>query len=216
MPVRARKPSHTEPVQERSRRTLERIVRATEQLLETKSFDDIGVDDIARRARCSTGSFYARFKGKDALLPYLYERYDAELRPRIAARMKSIDWKSLSLRQTCDLITGGTVDMYAERRHLLRAMALFARSQPKSIGDATRDQRVGLHDGFAALLTPHLRDLSADVALERSRTGLFIVMAAARDKILFGDAPHASATPLSLDHLKSELSRALFGYLTCI
>jgi AcrR family transcriptional regulator len=214
MPVRATK-AHTEPLQERSRQTLERIVRATEQLLETKSFDDIGVDDIARRARCSTGSFYARFKSKDALLPYIYARYDAELRPRMAARMRSVDWKALSLRETCDLIAGGTADMYLERRHLLRAVALFARANPKSIDAKTRAERVELHDGLASLLVPHLRDLTPPEALDRARTGLFIIMAAARDKILFGDAPQAGATPLTHDHLKKELSRALFGYLTC-
>src|SRR3982751_3401491 len=105
------------PLQDRSRRTLEKIGRAVEDLLATRSFDDISVADIARRARCSIGSFYARFASKDDLLPYLYERYDADLKPRIQARVAAIDWTSLSLRETVWLVVEHTVDMYVERRN---------------------------------------------------------------------------------------------------
>src|SRR6185436_3538904 len=100
-----------EPLQDRSRRTLEKIGRAVEELLATRSFDEITVGDIVRRARCSVGSFYARFTGKDDLLPYLYERYDADLRPRLQSRMASTPWEHLSLRETVALVVGGTIDM---------------------------------------------------------------------------------------------------------
>jgi AcrR family transcriptional regulator len=206
---------HSEPVQDRSRRTLERIVVATEQLLETKSFESIGVDEIARRARCSTGSFYARFSGKDALLPFLYERYDNELRPRIEARLAAMGSAPLSPRDCCNRVASEMVDMFAERRHLLRAMALFARSKPDAIDADTRRRREAMHDGLAALLLPLLPRLPPGLARTRARTGLFIIAAAARDKILFADAPHASATPAANATLKLELGRALYGYLTC-
>ena len=98
-----------EPLQDRSRRTLEKIGRAVEELLATRSFDDISVGDIVRRARCSVGSFYARFASKDDLLPYLYERYDADLRPRILARAAPAQWEHLSFRETVALVVGHTV-----------------------------------------------------------------------------------------------------------
>jgi len=116
----------TTPLQARSQRTLQKIVEAVEELLEVRSFDEISVADIIRRARCSTGSLYARFPAKDAVLPYLYARYDADLRPRVAAKIAAVDWSILSLRETVDLLVAGSVDLYVERRHLLRAVALFA------------------------------------------------------------------------------------------
>jgi AcrR family transcriptional regulator len=202
------------PVQDRSRRTLDKIVRAVEELLEVRPFDEIAVADIIRRARCSTGSFYARFPTKDAVLPYLYARYDADLRPRVAAKMASVDWTSLSLRQTTELFVGGMVDMYLERRHLLRAVALFARAHPDAIGDDVRHRREGVHDLPARLLARFADEIAHDDAREAARIGFFIVAAAARDKLLF-DAPHGSTTRLSHSQLKTQLSRAFYAYLTC-
>jgi len=62
------------PRQDRSRRTLRRIVEAGFALLESEGPEALTVTGIMRRARTSVGSFYARFQGKDDLLRYLGER----------------------------------------------------------------------------------------------------------------------------------------------
>jgi len=203
-----------EPLQDRSRRTLEKIGRAVEELLATRSFDDISVGDIVRRARCSIGSFYARFASKDDLLPYLYERYDADLRPRILARAAPAQWEHLSFRETVALVVGRTVDMYLERRHLLRAVALLARSKPTAVSPATRSSRGAVTDIPAIVLARFTRDIRHDDPLDAARIGFFMVAAIAREKILFGEAPHAASTALGTDRLKRELTRMLFAYLT--
>jgi AcrR family transcriptional regulator len=61
------------PLQERSRKTLERILAAGWMLLEEGGPDALTVQAITRRARTSVGSFYARFQGKDDLLSYMGE-----------------------------------------------------------------------------------------------------------------------------------------------
>ena len=203
-----------EPLQDRSRRTLEKIGRAVEELLATRSFDDISVNDIVRRARCSIGSFYARFASKDDLLPYLYERYDADLRPRIQARAAPSEWEHLSFRETVALVVGHTVDMYLERRHLLRAVALLARTTPTAVNPAARTARGATTDIPAKLLARFTRDIRHDDPLDAARIGFFMVAAIAREKILFGEAPHAASTALGTDRLKRELTRMLFAYLT--
>jgi AcrR family transcriptional regulator len=204
-----------EPLQDRSRDTLERILVATEELLETRPFDEIAVAQIVRRARCSTGSFYARFTSKDALLPRLYERYNAGLRPRMEARAADVDWDGLTLRRAADLVASTTVDMYAERRHLLRAVALYARTHPAAIGPEVRETRGSTTDLPAIVLARFAGEIAHDDPLAAARVGFFIIAAAAREKMLFGAAPHASDTPLSDDALKRELGRTLYGYLTC-
>jgi AcrR family transcriptional regulator len=203
-----------EPVQDRSRRTLENIGRAVEELLATRSFDDISVGDIVRRARCSVGSFYARFASKDDLLPYLYERYDADLRPRTQARAAPAAWEHLSFRETVALVVGHTVDMYLERRHLLRAVALLARSKPTAVSPAIRSTRGAVTDIPAKILARFARDIRHDDPFDAARIGFFMVAAIAREKILFGEAPHAASTALGTDRLKRELTRMLFAYLT--
>ena len=210
-----RPPAVQPPLQDRSRRTLDKIARATEELLATRAFDDISVADICRRARCAVGSFYARFASKDDLLPYLYERYDADLRPRMAARAAAIPLERMSLREVAQAVANETVDLYAERRHLLRAVALFARASPRAIGADMRRARRGVTDVPARALARFADEIAHDDPLEASRIGFFIVAATARERVLFDEAPHAADTPLSLERLKRELGRALYAYLTC-
>jgi AcrR family transcriptional regulator len=202
------------PQQERSRRTLEKICQATEKLLATRAFDDIGVADIVREARCSTGSFYARFASKDDLLPYLYQRYDADLRPRIEARVATLTIDGLTLRETAQLVVDTTVELYAERRHLLRAVALYARTRPRDIDAETRRVRESVTDMPPRVLARFAEEIVHEDALEAARVGWFVVSAACREKILFGEAPHAASLRLSLDRLKGELGRLLYAYLT--
>jgi AcrR family transcriptional regulator len=201
------------PLQDRSRRTLEKIGRAVEDLLATRSFDDISVADIARRARCSIGSFYARFASKDDLLPYLYERYDADLKPRIQARAAAVDWSTLTLRDAVWLIVENTVDMYVERRNLLRAVALLVRTNPSAATPAMRGVRREATDLPAQALARFAGEIAHADPLDAARIGFFMVTAIAREKILFGEAPHASSTPLDADRLKRELARMLLAYL---
>ena len=63
------------PQQARSRRTLERLLTAAEELLADADFDRVGVVEITRRAGVASGSFYNRFSTKDDLLAVLYEDF---------------------------------------------------------------------------------------------------------------------------------------------
>ena len=59
------------PLQARSRATMERLIRVGHQMLAEDSLN-LGVTEIARRAGCSVGSFYARFSGKRDFLHRLH------------------------------------------------------------------------------------------------------------------------------------------------
>jgi hypothetical protein len=104
--------------------------------------------------------------------------------------------------------------MYLERRHLLRAVALLARSKPTAVSPATRSSRGAVTDIPAIVLARFTRDIRHDDPLDAARIGFFMVAAIAREKILFGEAPHAASTALGTDRLKRELTRMLFAYLT--
>jgi AcrR family transcriptional regulator len=72
------------PQQSRSRETHARIVRAGETLFAERGYDGTTVQDITSRARCSVGSFYARFKDKESLFLHIHDLHCAELTQRIA------------------------------------------------------------------------------------------------------------------------------------
>ncbi len=68
------------PKQRQSQQTRERILPAAEELLRDKCFDDISVAEVVARAQSSSGSFYARFPDKRALLYALPERFGERVR----------------------------------------------------------------------------------------------------------------------------------------
>src|SRR5690606_36160352 len=65
--------------QARSRRTQEKLLAAAERLLARRVLDSLTVADIAGEAGVSVGAFYARFEGKQALVPLLGARYAVTL-----------------------------------------------------------------------------------------------------------------------------------------
>jgi hypothetical protein len=78
-----------------------------------------------------------------------------------------------------------------------------------------REARGETTDLPARLLARFADEIRHPDPLAAARVGFFIVAAVAREKMLFGAAPHASDTPLSDDQLKRELARVLYAYLTC-
>ena len=63
------------PSQDRSRKTAERFLEAAFRLLESKTFDELSVADLARAAERSVGAFYQRFGSKDDFLVVLMVAY---------------------------------------------------------------------------------------------------------------------------------------------
>ncbi len=63
------------PSQDRSRLTAERFLDAAFKLLESKTFDELSVADLAKQAGRSVGAFYQRFGSKDDFLAVLLMSY---------------------------------------------------------------------------------------------------------------------------------------------
>ena len=201
------------PVQDRSRATLERFAAAAETLLRDRPFEHISVHEIAACADRPIGSFYARFASKDALLPFLYERYDRTLEGHLSARLVAVDWAKLDFAAAIGALVGVLVGIYEERRWLLRALALFARQSPEALSDALVARRQRLYDGVTRILLAYERDIRHPEPAEAIRFGVFFVSAVARDRLLFSEAPHARATALPVERLRAELTQALHAYL---
>lgn len=86
-----------EPQQERSRKTLERLVDAAREIIEEQGVQGATVSAVVERAGSSVGSFYARFDGKDDLLRYLEERVWREALTRWQEARSAEAWEELDL-----------------------------------------------------------------------------------------------------------------------
>jgi AcrR family transcriptional regulator len=202
------------PAQRRSRETMERFAEATEELLCTRTFEEISIQDIVRRAGRPIGSFYARFASKEALLPFLYRRYHERLESSFTSGLARIDWEALDFERTVRALVDFLIGGYDERRWLIRALALFARMRPEALPADVVPHRRRIFDLPIGILIRHRARIAHADPEAAIRFGVFLVSSAAREKILFAQAPHARVTPISRTGLRDELARALYSYLS--
>ena len=88
------------PCQQRSRDSLERILKTAEALIRTKGFEALTVAEVVRRSQTSTGTFYARFLDKTALLHAVQERVHGREEMQMRDRVGKVGWDALSLEET--------------------------------------------------------------------------------------------------------------------
>src|SRR5436305_2025149 len=62
------------PQQQRSRESLERVLRAAEKLLAKRGYEGFTIAEVSRDADLSVGSVYGRFESKDALIYAIHAR----------------------------------------------------------------------------------------------------------------------------------------------
>ena len=116
--------SVAKPKQARSEDSLRRLLDAAESLLGERSFGEVSIADIARRARSSVGGFYARFRDKDELLLALQERFVRELEQRFVEVETQLDPErgiSGLVRPSLHLL----VDIYRTRRGVEKTLFQF-------------------------------------------------------------------------------------------
>jgi AcrR family transcriptional regulator len=205
---------HAPPAQARSRRTTDRFARAAEELLRTRPFEEVTVQDIVRRAGRPIGSFYARFASKEALLPFLYQRYHDGLEPLFRRRLERVAWTSLDFADTVAAVVDVILATYAERLWLLRALALWARQRPESLPADIVERRKRVYEIAVDRLLPHRTHIPHPDPAAAIQFGIFVVSSVAREKLLFAEAPLSRITPLSRRALRDELVRILHSYLT--
>jgi AcrR family transcriptional regulator len=191
------------PQQARSRRTLERIVRAALDLLEEKGPDGVTVQAVVARAGSSVGSFYARFRGKEDLLEYLEERVWREAEERWQERLHQRDWSTLSLEE----LVRGAVRLLAEAR----------RSRASTLRALDR-MGAGSGDGYSSFRRYVLGSL-ADLLLERREEirhpypelAIRLSLAAIAGAVDTGDP--SSGQPFDTDVLVDQGEVLVVGYL---
>ncbi len=161
------------PKQSRSRRTLERMVGASLEILEEKGPDELTVQAIVDRAGSSVGSFYARFRGKDDLLDYLGERVWREASERWEEALTSRDWGSLDLPQLAEGAARLLLEAERSRASHLRALDRVAPSRERGGYDAFRAH---LLEGLEEILLSRRTEIDHLDPVLAVRTGLRAVL----------------------------------------
>lgn len=192
------------PKQTRSRRTLERIVRASLEILDEEGPDGLTVQAIVERADSSVGSFYARFAGKEVLLEYLGERIWREAAARWDEALGSQEWSDLTLLEMIE----GTVRLLGEAG---RSRASYLKALQRTPG-AREDAYLAFHThvirGVERLLLERAADMTHPSPERAVPLGLRAALA-----LLDAASPPDRDLP-SLEERMDEAVRLLSAYLT--
>lgn len=198
------------PAQPRAQETLGRIVAATQRLLRTRRFDDITIAEIVAEAETSTGSFYARFGSKDALLPFLYQAYNDSTAAAVDDVDKRQVLKADSLREAVSALMGLLRHGPVRMDQLIRTMLLYARSHPERLPASAFARSKQFFDMISALFAPHVKAGDAD---RRARFAAFAAATLLREHLFFPDAPLARALGMTHEDLAAEVEKMTNAYL---
>lgn len=146
------------PQQERSRKTLTKIIDAAISQFSEKGFEDASIGDIAKLAHVSVGAIYARFADKHAIL---YAVLDSYYRTRLA-QLDDIVRPHRGAGDSADavvrLYVNIMVSAFRTDRRLLGVAELRRLTDPIVAQQAARANAY-LADAFAVLLAPHASSL---------------------------------------------------------
>jgi AcrR family transcriptional regulator len=90
------------PQQARSRKTLEKVLDAAEDVIKERGVAGLTVSEVVRRAGSSVGAFYARFADKESLLATLHERNCAEALATAELALDPARWESADIASILD------------------------------------------------------------------------------------------------------------------
>jgi AcrR family transcriptional regulator len=205
--------SYRPPKQRRSQQTMDRILHATEQLLQDHEFDALSVHEIVRAARTSVGAFYTRFRDKRSLLAGLYERYDAALGDWVEQWREMQGAAPVDLQGAAEWVSRGLCDLFRSRRHLLRALALYVRTHPEDLQDSTRVRRASQLQFLADELLRHQREFRHPEPERAAEAAVFAAASVSRERILFPEGAHASSMSQTDAQLLQDTTLMMLGIL---
>ena len=199
------------PQQARSQETLDRILDAAEGLVAEKGFEDARVAEIVERAGSSVGAFYTRFQDKHGLLHALYERYYEQAVATADAALDPERWEGATIPEILGAVVHFLVEIYRNRRGLIRAFAVRNRSDDEF---RARQERLShyVSSRLTALLLARAVEIRHPDPERAAPFGFAMVFSTLEGAMLFGEM-RSGGLVLSDDDLARELTHACLAYL---
>jgi AcrR family transcriptional regulator len=184
------------------------MLDAAEALVEEKSFDEIGISQIAQRAGSSVGGFYRRFRDKQGLLQALHERFCEEARATADTVLDPARWGGAPADEIVIEFTAFLVRIYREREGALRTFLLSGVSDV-TVRQRTRQLIDHLHQRLGALLAERRTEIGHPQPELAAAFALHIVLGTLNHVIQLQPA----TLGLADDRLPGELGHAFLAYL---
>ncbi len=202
------------PLQPRSRASFERMISAAHELIAESGLEGATVQGILLRSGVGSGTFYARFDGRDALLAYLAIRFRADAEEGWAAVLMPSRWTAASPMEIVMQFTRMAVVWMRSHGALLRAFLVHAMTfEGYNLLDQTAELDNTVADHLTRLLSPRAEDFTHDDPEQAIRLATLQVFATLRSRFIFawGDRPDG----IEDQELAGELASIFLRYLGC-
>ena len=201
------------PRQPRSRASFERIIAAAHDLIAEVGLEGATVQGILLRSGVGSGTFYARFDGRDALLAYLAIRFRSDAEEGWAGVLSPRRWEAAGPREIVTQFTRMAVVWMHAHGALLRAFLVHAMTyEGYDLLDQTAELDNTVADHLIQVLLPrgggvHPRRAGAG---HPTRHASGVRHAPEPIHLLLGRAPRRHRRPAPCERARLDFS-ALFG-----
>ena len=200
------------PRQPRSRASFERMIAAAHDLIAESGLEGATVQGILVRSGVGSGTFYARFDGRDALLAYLAIRFRSEAEQGWASVLSPPRWRAAGPNEIVMQFTRMAVVWMRAHGSLLRAFLIHAMTyEGYDLLNQTAELDNTVADHLTRLLLPRAEGFTHDEPEQAIRLATLQVLATLRSRFIFawGDRPDGIDDQL----LAHELASIFLRYL---
>ncbi|HEX6463076.1 MAG TPA: TetR/AcrR family transcriptional regulator [Vicinamibacterales bacterium] len=173
------------PRQARSRATEQRLFDAASDLFAQRGLDDTGVADIVEKAGTGIGTFYGRFRNKDAFAEAFCRRFFEAGRDRAFATVSPEKMPARSVEAFADAYATYRIAHYQRDKRLLRAVVTHMR-RSQSLEVAGLQRRFASEFLDVVFARVHALPDGARVARRDIAIALTLVEAVLKDLYLAG------------------------------
>jgi AcrR family transcriptional regulator len=188
------------------------MIAVAHDLIAESGLEGATVQGILQRSGLGSGTFYARFDGRDALLAYLAIRFRSDAEEGWAGVLSPDRWEEAGPKEIVTQFTRMAVVWMHAHGALLRAFLVHAMTyEGYGLLDQTAELDNTVADHLIELLLPRAEQFTHDEPEEAIRLATLQVFATLRSRFIFawGDRPDG----IEDQHLASELASIFLRYL---
>lgn len=196
-----------QPKQKRSEITQNKILLSLNEALKHKYFEHISIAELAQGAGVSVGTFYRRFKDKNALIPLLYQDFGQRLQEWINA-LSTVNIQDKE--QVFHFLTQEIITFVGQHQGVFRTLHLYARLYPGLVPESKMSERTKEFKRIARWLETQLFTVPAKGhQTEKAEIWVFMMVDTLIEKVLYQELTPALACRLSASEYALHLSQCL-------
>ncbi len=200
-----------QPLQARSRASLERMLQAARTLMIERGNDDFTLNDVSRHGQVSIGSIYHRFESRDELIRAVQAVFLAELDVRQDVLVTRVAAEATGLRMLVTALIDQLAEIYREASPLMRPIMLRASTDPV-VATAGKQGYERLATRVVVELLRYREEIARPDPARAALASFDIIYAALARYLGFGTADIAAGRG-DWAHLKADLGQMWAAFL---